>query len=333
MYSIKDCIIDGLNPSEYDIKVIDFRDTLRRNKYLAKAYTLFMMGRDKQSKIQVKINKFYNDQYNDFKPDIVIVYNDEFLLPSTVEYFSIKSKIIFLLGDNPLYMAPTNIYNLSIMFFADLIVCPDSAWIKEMQKIGLKNIIFDNIAYNPKLFSSSNDLINKKRKNDILFVGRCYRGAWGYKRCLFLDHFSDLNLDIYGSGVHWNKWLKLFPSLKKNITLIKKKMPFEKMKELMHSYKVFPIDRSPGLISGVHLRVFECISAGILPLIVDQEDIPKVFEDIPLPIIRNYSECKIVAEEYLNDDVKRRMILTEAIELLNENYSPKIVMNRLMKKA
>ena len=90
----------------------------------------------------------------------------------------------------------------------------------------------------------------------------------------------------------------------------------------MHTYKIFPVDANPGIINGIHLRVFECISAGILPLIEYTKNIDLVFNGVPLPVIHNFGNIKELTSEYLNNDEKRIKILTNAKEYLDENYSP-----------
>ena len=332
MYTINDAVIDGLSKLQYRVKKIDYRKILRRNKLLAKAQTVLTSGKDKFLKTQKGVNKWYLKEYEKEKPDIVIIYNEELLLPSTLEVFSKRSKTIILLGDDPLNLNPPNKYNLAILFLADVVVCADSTWKRNLERIGLSNIIYDYIAYNPAAFLMKDDTdpIYASREGDLLFVGRSYSGSWGYKRCLFLDRFANLNIDIFGTGAHWPIWLDMFPNIKNRLILTPKKMPFNEMKELMHSYKIFPVDANPGIVSGLHLRVFECISAGILPLIEYTEDITIVFEDVPLPVVKNFDECEQLAKELLVDEAKRKSILLNARKHLNDRYAPVTVMNRIL---
>jgi glycosyltransferase involved in cell wall biosynthesis len=330
LYSLKDTVRMGLNNSGYELKHIDYRQAVKKNKIHSKIHTVLMYGKDKFPKIQQQANDYYIKEYNINKPDLVFIYNDEAVLPSTIEYFKKKSKIIILLGDNPLTLNPPNIHNVSILFQADCVVCADSVWKGQLERIGLNNIIYDYLTYNSSSFSSSRSLPSNNREKDILFVGRTYQGAWGYKRCLFLDEFTDLNIDIYGSGAHWKKWVETFPKIKERLIYDINKLPFNKMEDLMYSYKVFPVDANPGFIAGMHLRIFECIAAGILPLIEYTKDIDHVFDGIPLPVIHNYNDSNQLAIQYLADNDGRIKILNNAKEYLNENYSPEIVMKRIL---
>ena len=332
MYTIKDTVIEGLAKLQYNVKKIDYRKTLRKNRFLAKAQTVLTSGRDKFLKTQETVNKWYLAEYEKEKPDLVIIYNEELLLPSTLEVFNKRSKTIILLGDDPLNLNPPNKYNLAILFLADVVVCADSTWKRNLERIGLSNIIYDYLAYDPAAFlmKEDTDPIYTPREGDLLFVVRSYGGSWGFKRCLFLDRFANLNIDIFGTGAHWPIWLDMFPRIKNRLILTPNKIPFNQMKELMHSYKIFPVDANPGIVSGLHLRVFECISAGILPLIEYTEDISRVFKDIPLPVVKNFEECEQLAEELLVDAAKRINILQNARDHLNDNYAPAIVMNRIL---
>lgn len=330
-YSIRDVVYQGLDSLEYKILSIDYKPILRKNIFFAKLHTLLMIGRDKFPSTQKKVNNYYKKVYRNFSPDIIFIYNDEMILPSTIELFKETSEVVVILGDNPLTLNPPNRYNVDLLFKANLVVCGDSIWKKQLEKIGLNNIIYDYLAFDPKLYSISSNVYEKKRDKDILFVGRTYGTAWGYKRCLFLNQFADLDIDIFGTGAHWLKWYKMFPKLKKKmVSQTHQKIPFAELKELMLSYKIMPVDANPGIIAGIHLRVFECISAGILPLVEFTEDIDIVFKDIPLPLIRNYSECQEVAKYYLSNDEKRKRVLKVAKKYLEDNYAPKIVLQRIL---
>ena len=333
MYSIKNVVSEGLEGLGYNSFHIDYRKKINnKNIYLRKLHTVLTSSQIRFAKLQEEVNKYYIDKYNELEPNLVIIYNDELVLPATVDFFKQKSNVIFLLGDNPLTLNPLNIYNIKILFQADIVVCADSSWKKQLERIGLNNIIYDYLAYSADVFSSNTTTLNDDRVNDILFIGRTYGGSWGYKRLLFLNEFTDLNIDIYGSGAHWNKWLDSFPKIRNKLIYNTNKLPIHKYRELMYSYKIFPVDANPGLINGMHLRIFECISAGILPLIEYTDDIDVVFKDIPLPLIYNYKDAKEIALQYLEDDKNRIKMLNNAKDYLDDNYSPKIVMRRILKR-
>ena len=329
-YNFYKSINDSLEQMGYDVKRIDYLNIIKSSKsILGKIFSRIKYGKRKFEKIQLAVNAHYCDEFNKIKPDIVVVYNEQLLVPSTLELFKKSDvKIIFILGDNPLALAPTNIYNLSILFFADLIICPDSSWKLQLEKMGIKNIIFDYMF-------NINDSVSLEydREEELLFIGRTYRGAWGYKRCLFLNHFNNLNIDIHGTGAHWNFWLDHFPKLKDKTIIHKNRLPLTKFNNLLLSYKIHPVDANPGISSGIHLRIFECLNAGILPLAEHTNDFDVVFTDTPLPTIKDFHECENMAVEYSKNNKERIKIVRDAREHLVENYSPIKVMKRVLDKV
>ena len=87
-----------------------------------------------------KINKWYCDQIARQKPDIIFVYNNEMLLPATLKKTKAQNKkILFYLGDNPLF-TPTSRYNLEILKYADAIFVPDTFWKMQLNKTGLSKV-------------------------------------------------------------------------------------------------------------------------------------------------------------------------------------------------
>lgn len=62
----------------------------------------------------------------------------------------------------------------------------------------------------------------------------------------------------------------------------------------------------PSLFRGIHVRVFDILGAGILPLCEYSADLERVFEGIELPVIRNYREAEEVAQFWLNDEKRRK---------------------------
>ena len=326
--SMKYALESGLKKRGYELTSIDYRQVVKKNKLILKIYTV-VHRKNKFKKQQQQVNEYFIKEYKRKNPDFVFIYNDETVLPSTIDYFKRNSKVIILLGDNPLTLNPQNIYNVSILFQADLVVCADSSWKNQLERIGLNNIIYDYLVYCPSVSFLKGDLSYKNRDKDILFIGRNYGSAWGYKRSLFLNEFTDFNIDIYGTGTHWGKWENDFPKIKEKL-INTSHLSLNKYTELMHAYKIFPVDANPGIINGIHLRVFECISSGILPLIEYTKDIDLVFNGVPLPLIHNFSDSKQIASQYLKDDNGRIKILKDAKEFLNDNYSPEIVMRRLL---
>ena len=82
----------------------------------------------------------------------------------------------------------------------------------------------------------------------------------------------------------------------------------EEMNRMYNRAAVIPVDGNPGIINGVHLRMFEALAAGALPLIEYRNDVDSLlfngFED-QLPLVRDYRKVADMAEYYLNNERER----------------------------
>jgi spore maturation protein CgeB len=238
-------------------------------------------------------------------------------------------KIAFYLGDNPLYTF-TNSNNLSILFHSDLTICPDSFWLQQLSDIGVMNLIHHYLGYD----KSQNYVINEDKvySSDLMFIGRSHPNSWGYKRMLFLDQFNELDMKIYANSNSWDYWINDFPKLKDKITLLSGRISHEEVNKLCNATKIYPVDSNPGLINGVHLRVFECIGSGILPIIEYKKDLDLIFKGIELPVIKQYGEGAELAKYYLENEDKRLSKIKELQAYVNENYDTKTKVNEILEK-
>lgn len=277
------------------------------------------------------INKKHIEVFEQEKPDVVFIYNNEMLLPETIKYIKSKNaKIIFLLGDSP-YYTPTNKYYLHLLFFADLIVSPDSMWAEQLSLLGIKKITLDFPGFDDTLMSFREPTQKEKSEYnfDVFFVGTGYPDLWGYKRTLFLSKFANLNLKVFGTK-HWLKWLEFFPELKPKFELQRGKISDEQLIIISKCAKVYPVDANPAILNGVHLRVFDCIAHGVLPLVEYRKDHDKFFSGTELPVIKNYDEAEKIAMRYIENDELRIKTLSDLRTFVKENYKPEKVLNRII---
>lgn len=277
-----------------------------------------------------KINDHQIDVFDSYNPDVVLIYNNEMLLPSTITYFKKKgAKIVFYLGDNP-YYTHTNDHFLNLLILSDLIVVPDSFWKAQLGLLGLKNISVDF------LYSSVNEVpVSKLKANthnsDLLFIGECYSNSWGFKRVLFLSKFAGMDIQIHGTSM-WKRWLERFPELKPKFILKSGRYTKDFMTQLVASSKIYPVDANPGLLHGIHLRVFDCISDGLLPLPEYMKDLDFVFKNTGLPLIKDYSDAASIAQYYLDNDNERLEIIKNLRNVLHQKYTPEKFVSRILTK-
>ncbi len=279
------------------------------------------------------INKRHLTVFDEFKPDIVFIYNNEALLPATINYFKSKNaKIVFFLGDSP-YYTPSNKYYLHLLPNADLIISPDSMWAEQLKLLGIKNIVVDFPGFDDTLlkFREPNKEEREKYNFDLFFVGTGYVDAWGYKRAMFAGKFAKLNIRVLGTK-HWVKWLEFFPELKTKFELIESRISFEQLVIMSKCAKVYPVDANPAILNGVHLRVFDCIATGVLPLVEYRKDHDIFFNGIDLPLIKNYNEAESLAKKYIKDDTLRENTLQRLTNFTLQKFSPQTVIKRILEK-
>src|ERR1043165_2248822 len=69
----------------------------------------------------------------------------------------------------------------------------------------------------------------------------------------------------------------------------------------MNCSKIVPVDANPGIINGVHIRAFDCLASGTLPLVEYRKDLDSIFKGIDVPFIKNYNDIKDLCNEFLNN--------------------------------
>ena len=336
MYSLDKTLKQGFEENDCSVDTYDYRNHTKgfyekiENKKLKLSYG----WRNKWEQFYFKtINEAHIKNFEKVNPDVVLIYNNEMLLPETVKMFKQTAKVFFFLGDSPFY-THTSKYNLQLLFLADGILVPDTGWIAQLKMLGLQNLhhfipaTTDNS--NAEIKPTKEDL--EKWGSDMAFIGGNVNHSWGYKRALYLNQFSGLDFKLYGPS-SWYKWSEIFPDLKNCIVPHGNgRLSFEDVNTIMSCTKVYPVDANPGLLNGIHLRTFECIEAGVLPLVEYRKDINIVFEGIELPVIYSYNKAEAIARKYIGNDQKREKTLKTLQEYLTAHYNPKVVISRVLQK-
>lgn len=270
-----------------------------------------------------RVNAYYLATFQRVRPDVVFVYNHELLLPETVEHFKAKgAKVAFFLGDSPFFTEMTR-YFLTLLFSADAIFLPDSFWAHQLSKIGLKNLHLFRTAI------SSREYFEKELspeeyealRSEVLYVGMCYINSWGYKKARFLNQFIDFDLKIHGNR-HWRKWFSFFPGLADHFSESSGYIPVETMNSLFNATRIMPVDGNPGILHGPHLRIWEALGAGVLPLMEWQNDFDEIFgAGADIPAVRSYDEAREMAAYYLANEEARREKVAWMKKVITEKYS------------
>lgn len=329
LYTLNQTFSAGFKKLGYEVELFDYRTRIKgiHQKINDQAFRLPFSFKNKwYNKYMENVNQIQKDEYDRQNPDIVLVYNSELLLPETVKYFKKKSKVLFFLGDNPFY-TPTNKYFLDLLFHADLVISPDSFWTEQLVLMGIQNCVTKY--FNPDFEDYSNVVPDPGiERHDLLFIGMSYVNSWGYKRALYLSKFADFDLRIHGNDM-WYRWFDFFPELKSKF-ILKGRYSQDYMTQLHKSAKLYPFDSNPGLLNGVHIRLFDCIQLGILPIPEYRKDIDKLFKYQNLPIVYNYNDAKDIAAYYIKNDAEREELLVSLQKFIKTNFETEVILGNIL---
>lgn len=272
---------------------------------------------------QDRTNSMLLSVVDSFKPDLIMVYNSAFLLPETCAEMKKGASLVFFMGDSPFY-TPQNNYYLACLPYADLILSPDSLWSQQLNTIGLSRTMYflpgpDSSSY----FRIENPVRSPDdTETEILYVGSSYLNSWGYKKALLMSQFTGFNFIIHGNSA-WKRWFSFFPELAR-VYRESGFIPQEKINRMFNMTRLIPVDGNPGILNGVHLRLFEALGAGALPLVEYRNDLDNLlFSDFQgeLPLIRDYSKAAELASYYLRNEPERSDLVSSMYNYLAREYS------------
>lgn len=270
-----------------------------------------------------KANEIILKKINLFKPDLVLVYNHEFLLPETCVKIRKQARLVFFMGDSPFYTS-YNDYYLSCLTYADLILSPDTFWMEQLKTMGLSKCLFFVPGVDQKSYHRLTEQEDQVgiRESSVLYAGRTYMGSWGYKKALLMSQFTEFEFLLYGNAA-WRHWFNFFPDLKKCFHE-SKYVPTIKLNKLLNKTKLAPADGNPGILNGFHLRLFEVLSAGALPLVEYRKDVEeKLFSGCrnTIPMIRDYRRVRDTAAYFLKNEDERVELVKTLIQYISEQYN------------
>lgn len=319
----RSCEVEIINFQEFQS---DFRNTLYERSILIPRKYRKRIEKDYLSSIQKK----YLEVVEKEQPDLVLIYNDQMLQASTASEIRKKAKIAVYLADSPFFLQRRE-HILPMLFETDHIFASDSFWIEQLKVIGLKNVSFLLGGYYPEeevVAISEEDKL--RYTSDLFYLGSTYPDSWGYKRALFLSKFANTDIKIYGPP-NWEYWLSYFPELKEKMVL-GGRISTSTVKKIMKCCKLYPVDSNPGIINGLHVRIFDSIKSGLLPLVEYKKDLEYAFPGFEIPVIENYNNINELVLKNLADEIKRVTLIKSLQEYLNEYYNPGKVVSELLDK-
>ena len=323
MYGLRAC---GCSPKVFDYQSYIYAGIKRVHQYASK--TPYMLRSRINEFYLDKVNQIHRRIYDGFLPDIVIVYNSEMLRRDTVLYFKKRAKVIFFMGDSP-FFTPVNDEYLPCLREADLILSPDTYWIEQLSILGIDTCRFFLPGSNPKDHSAGDGLAMSRKTTGLVFFGQPYTGAWGYKRAMFLNAFARCDLKIYTNATI-SRWYREFPALEKCVCHTGARINSKQHNEILNSAWLYPVDANPGLINGVHIRIIDCISSGVIPIVEYRKDVEQVFNGTGLPLLKCYSDAETVASELLQNPAMFHKVFVNLRDFVFDRYRPEITMYELL---
>jgi len=325
-YSLYNSIYDILSEISQTVTACDINTLITKSdlKINSQIFRLPYKIRNKwEAYFLERTNRTLLEIINESNPDLILVYNSVFLLPETCSLMKKRSKLLFFMGDSPFY-TPQNNYYLACLSHADLILSPDTFWNQQLNTIGLNKTMYFIPGPDGKSFHKINNLARDSGdvETEILYVGSSYLNSWGYKKALLMSRFTGFSFKIYGNSA-WKRWLSFFPDLEA-VYQESGFIPQERLNRMFNMTKLIPVDGNPGIINGIHLRLFESLAAGALPLIEYRYDVDNLlFKDFKedLPLIRDYSKAVDLASWYLKHDQDRSELASSMYNYLSREYS------------
>lgn len=257
------------------------------------------------------IQQKYIEVIRNKKPDIIFIYNDQMLCAETLDIVNKNIKIGVFLADSPLFLQK-RAHIIGLIRRADVVFAPDTYWLEQCKMLGVKKTEYLIPGFNEqhhfKIAPSTEQL--KNYQSDVFFMGSPYNDNWGYKRALFLSKFCNFNFRFLGPEC-WKKWFVFFPELQDKWIPKKGYLPDKELNIMMNCAKIIPVDANPGIINGFHIRVFDTIAAGVLPLIEYRNDLDKIFRDTGLPFIKSYNDIPEIAAYFINHEIERNSLVEE----------------------
>ncbi|HOP30921.1 MAG TPA: glycosyltransferase [Spirochaetota bacterium] len=333
-YSLSNSLLEILSHLAEGVKHSDIRSAIsgRTMKFNSQAFRLPHGLRRKWEKhFLERVNERILRQVKEYNPDLVLIYNSLYMVPETCRFISSMARLVFFMGDSPFY-TPQNNYYLSCLPHADLILSPDSYWQQQLVTMGLERTVYfmpgvDKSSYFrllPDCGSAAEGRVG------VLYVGSCYLNSWGYKKALLMSSFTRFNFRLYGNSA-WRRWFPFFPDLER-VFSESGFISQADMNRMYNNASVIPVDGNPGIISGVHLRMFEALAAGALPLIEHRNDVDGlIFRGLEeeLPLIRDYRKAGDIAEYFLKNERERADLVNRMDAFLAREYSHELNAIRL----
>jgi spore maturation protein CgeB len=157
---------------------------------------------------------------------------------------------------------------------------------------------------------------------EIMYTGMSYVNSWGYKKAMLMNQFTSLNFKLYGNSM-WKRWFRFFPQLESHY-IESGFIPTVLLNKMFNKTKLIPVDGNPAILNGFHLRLFEALGSGALPLTEYRKDIETLLfknSGIKIPLIKDYNKASDLANYYLKNESERKETVHSMNAYVLQEYS------------
>ena len=282
----------------YDVHIEIYDEPIHPFKGLLRWQHKIARNKEKlRAKNRKKYDLYIRNIYDQYNPDIVFSYNGTILLDSTLDYFRLKSKVIFWMYDSVLRadrkMCKTHIDH------ADAVFCFEEKDVQYYKSINKKSYFLplacDETVYYP--------IDSKEKDIDILFVGHIY----GQKKRISLlkkiiQQYPNLNILIYGHyKPYYKNPIKWVFREKRNIFKNINISP-EKVNQLYARTKIALNIHHEQTLFGANQRLYEASGAGAYQICDANPYIESVFTNGEIGLYNKEEELFACIEDALNND-------------------------------
>jgi spore maturation protein CgeB len=282
----------------YDIYIATYDEPIHPFKGLLKWQHKFARDREKLTvKSRQKYDIYIRSIYNQFQPDIVFSYNGTILLDGTLDFFRLKSKVVFWMYDSVLRddreMCKKHIDH------ADAVFCFEKKDVEYYASINKKACFLplacDHYVYYP--------IAETQKDIDILFVGNIYGNDKRIRILkMIVNRYPHLNILIYGAyKPYYKNPLKWLFREKKNI-FKNINIPPEDVNKLYSRCRIALNIHHQQTIYGANQRVFEASGAGAYQICDANPFIESIFPNGTVGLYRTDEELITLIDDALQYD-------------------------------
>ena len=276
-----------------------------------KLHQISYFNRQIESAKWKQINHKLKVEVADFKPDIVVVLNNSYILPETLADWRKHNsfQIITLVADFPFdsFRFKTLPYNLP---FSHFIFTFDRAWHRPIQNIAPSSRVESiYVGFNSQIFKPVE--VSEEDKSrlacDLAFTGESYgkRAEGGY-RCAILNSLTDIDLKLWGD-TGWMYQFEYYPALKKHYQ--GGRLSYDDLFKLYRIAKINLNMPSPQIITSFQPRIFEIGACKGFQIADERDDLSALFDESKLVMFKDIHDLKEKVNYYLENPIERDAIV------------------------